>query len=285
MIPQISAYNNLIPGGVAANTGGLGAPGSPPVLPVVGNTGSAANNFEPPVLASQGIGGAIQAVLQIVGMVLSGTGKPGGTSNAGGAGGSGKPAFDLGGGKSAAARDTDIPNTTQGDAEQSARLDDVLAGISQDPEGSKLLQAAKEKGYTIEVGDPSQAAGALDAEGGSHPVSCDHCKAALDAGQQVNGITISGDEKKIIINPNAPDFEKTVVHELVHAATDDDDNSQQEEGIADVIGYRVAARLTGEEPPEDVQSIYQNKMANYLDLNGTNSVRDTLAELGIDAGI
>lgn len=282
MIPQISPYNNLIPGGIAANAGGLGTPGSLPVPPVVGNTGNAASNFEPPALNSQGIGGAVQAILQIVGMVLSGMGKPGGTGNAGGAN---TPAFDLGGGKAAASGDTDIPNTTQGDAEQSARLDDVLAGISKDPEGSKLLQAAKEKGYTIEVGDPSQAAGALDAEGGTHPVSCEHCKAALDAGRQVNGVTLSGDEKKIIINPNAPDFEKTVVHELVHAATDGDDNSQQEEGIADVIGYRVAARLTGEAPPGDVQSIYQNKMTNYRELNGTNSVRDTLASLGIDAGI
>ena len=176
-----------------------------------------------------------------------------------------------------------LPNlkNTAADPKQKLRLDNTLKAISNDPEGSKLLEAAKAKGYTIEVGDPLAAAGGSLDKGS---VSCNHCKAAMDAGTQVNGVTLPS-QKKIIINPKAQDFEKTVVHELVHAATDGDGNSQQEEGIADVVGYRVANRITAKAQPGDTRSIYENKMKNYRELQGSNSIRDTLASIGIDAGI
>ena len=148
--------------------------------------------------------------------------------------------------------------------QQDSRLNDTLSKVAKDPEGSKLLEAAKKKGYTIEVGDPTQGKGGQ--------------------GKEVNGVTLS-DQKKIIINPNAPDFDKTVVHELVHAATDGDGDSQQEEGIADVVGYRVANRMNGKGGPGDVNSIYQNKMSNYQELGQSNSVRNSLAALGINAGV
>ncbi len=231
-------------------------------------------------LSNQGLTEGLASILEMIKMLVEGLAGGGAAPKAAAT----QTALDKDSGSDPTiAQDTDIENTTGG-GKQSARLDDTLAKIAQDPEGSKLLQAAKEKGYTIEVGDPSKAAGAMDKAG--HGSNCPDCKAALDAGQQVNGVTLSGNgEKKIIINPNAPDFEKTVIHELVHAATDGDDNSQQEEGIADVIGYRVANRITGKEEPGSAQSIYQSKMANYRELGKSNDVRDTLAALGIDAGI
>lgn len=268
MIPQIST-SSLIPGVVPTGASSVTGTGSS-LFSSGANTANTGSVLTSATLNSQnnGILGAIQSILEMVTMLLpqllggnTGLGQStpsfdksyastatGGTANAGGAGGG-----------------TAIANNTA-DPQQSARLDGVLAKVAQDPEGSKLLAAAKEKGYTIEVGDPSAAAGG-----------------AGDG--QVNGVTLSGNQKKIIISPNAPDFEKTVVHELVHAATDGDDNSQQEEGISDVIGYRVANRITGKAQPGDAQSIYQNKMANYQDLGQTNDVRNTLAALGIDAGI
>lgn len=286
MIPQLST-NSLIPGVVPAATSPV--TGSSLLNPGVNavNAGSVlpSTSFD---ATNGGVSSAVQSTLQMITLLLeqmlggspaTGQAAPGLDQGAALAGGAGTA---NAGGVGAAAGGTAIANDTA-DPQQAARLDDVLAKVAQDPEGSKLLAAAKEKGYTIEVGDPSAAAGGSLDKGNA--ISCPHCKAAMDAGQQVNGVTLSGDQKKIVINPNAPDFEKTVVHELVHAATDGDDNSQQEEGIADVIGYRVANRITGKAQPGDAQTIYQNKMANYQELNGANDVRGTLAALGIDAGI
>lgn len=166
-------------------------------------------------------------------------------------------------------------------ASQDPRLNNTLNAIANDPEGAKLLAAAKANGYTIEIGNP---AAALGGSFDKSSVSCPHCRAALDAGQQVNGVTLP-DQKKIIINPNAPDFEKTVVHELVHAATPGDGNSQTEEGVADVIGYRIANRITGKGQPGSASSIFFNKIANYPGLTGANAIRSTLASLGINPGI
>lgn len=177
-------------------------------------------------------------------------------------------------------------NTTT-DPAQRARLDTALGGMANDPEGSKLLQAAAAKGYTIEVGDPSAAAGARDADGAAHDAaSCPECQAALDGGQQVNGVTLPG-QKKIIINPNAPDFEKTLAHELVHAASEGDGNSIQEEGVADVVGFRIAGRITGKVNPLSEAEIARQKQANYTVATAggqtNNSIVATLAQLGIQA--
>jgi hypothetical protein len=172
--------------------------------------------------------------------------------------------------------DAAIQRNTTADPTQRQRLNNNLTAIAQDPEGSKLLQTAIANGYTIEVGDPvAAAAGSQDA---ADP-------------DTVNGVTLP-DQKKIVINPNAPDFTKTVAHELVHAATDADGDSKDEEGKADVIGYRIAERLTGQAPPVpglstplEEQVIYNSKVDNpaYASLGANNGVDQTLAALGIQA--
>lgn len=135
-------------------------------------------------------------------------------------------------------------------------LSESLAQIQNDPEGAKLLQAAQKNGYAIEIGD---------------------------TGSDANGLTVEGNgTKKIIINPNAPNFLKTLVHELVHAATPQDDDSQREEGIADVIGYRVASRIAGQ-PLQNEQVIFSQKVKNYPNLQASNAIVNSLAQLGITA--
>jgi len=177
----------------------------------------------------------------------------------------------TGGGPTLLTNGGGVPSTfnTTADPTQKTRLDGTLAKVANDPEGSVLLQKAIAKGYTIEVGDPN-AAGAAQAD----------LDEEADAGGQVNGITLP-DKKKIVINPNAPDFDKTVVHELVHAATDGDGNSQQEEGFADVIGFRVYNRIDGVALPGSEQSIFNTKIQSYPNLQATNGILDTLAQLGL----
>jgi len=152
-----------------------------------------------------------------------------------------------------------IPNKTQ-DATQKARLDTTLAKLTQDPEGAILLAAAKAAGYTIEVGDPSLGAN----------------------NNLINGVTIP-DQNKIIVNPKAPDFDKTVIHELVHATTEGDDDSQTEEGLADVIGFRISARINGTAEPGTDQQIFNNKILSYPTLNKNNAIIASLLALGIKA--
>jgi ubiquitin len=141
-------------------------------------------------------------------------------------------------------------------AAQKTRLNNVLAEIANDPEGKILLQAAIDKGYTFSV---------------------------KNLGDGTNGETYP-DKKQIAVNPNAPDFEKTLVHELVHAATDGDGDSKDEEGKADVIGFRVASRILGKSGPNE-QQIYNAKISNpaYANLGRTNNVDASLARLGITA--
>lgn len=174
-------------------------------------------------------------------------------------------------------------NTTT-DPTQKARLDSVLSKLNSDPEGAILLQKALAKGYTLSVGDPNAAVGAKDANGvpAHDALTCPSCQsAALDGGVQVNGVTIPS-QHKIVVNPQAPDFEKTVVHELVHAVSDNDGNSQKEEGRADQIGYEIAARITGKAPPGTAAQIFQSKIRNYPTLQAANGIDTTLAQLGID---
>jgi hypothetical protein len=157
------------------------------------------------------------------------------------------------------------------------RLQDTLSKIAKDPDGAKLLAAAKANGYTIKVGDPNGAPGSHDAS------TCPYCRAMMDAGRQINGVTVPS-TKTIIIDPNAPDFDKTVAHELVHAATESDGNSQKEEGMADVIGYRIASRIDGTALPGSERQIFLNKIANYPDLTtDDNGIIDDLKKLGIQA--
>lgn len=169
-------------------------------------------------------------------------------------------------------------NTTA-DPNQRALLDQSLSKISQDPEGSALLQQALANGYTIEVGDPN-IPGLFDQNGAHDASICQSCQAALDTGGQINGVTIPN-QKKIIINPNAPEFDKTLVHELVHASTEGDGNSRQEEGLADVVGYHVSSRINGTLLPGSDAQIFNNKIQNYPELQATNGITNSLANLGI----
>ena len=148
-------------------------------------------------------------------------------------------------------------NTTA-DPVQRARLDQSLAKISQDPEGAVLLQAAINNGFTFEVGNP-------DVDG---------------TGEDINGATVPN-QNKIIINPNAPEFDKTLAHELVHASTENDGDSQQEEGLADVIGYHISSRVNGTPLPGSDTDIFNNKIQNYPNLVATNDIINSLLSLGI----
>ncbi len=236
---------------------------------------STPNLTKAPLNRDNGLAGMIKALVQIVVLMLSFLAESKNTKSSAPSQSEQRPAAN---------ESPRTDNTTVICQDPQARLNNTLNAISQDTEGSKLLDAAKAKGYSFEVGDPAAAV----KEGGvsldKKSSSCSQCKAALDAGKQINGVTLP-EQKKIVINPNAPDFEKTLVHELVHAATDEDGNSQQEEGIADVIGYRVASRITGEAQPGSPQSIYKNKINNYPELQQSNSIRSTLASLRITPGI
>lgn len=229
-----------------------------PNCPAGSQTGSAATQINQPQNLQQ-IFSALASILQILiqslssstGAAPTGTTAPptttGGSSNT-----PTQPAPQTAStlGNAAAQR-----NTTT-DPNQKQRLNNTLAAIAQDPEGSKLLKAALDKGYTIQVGN-------------------------LDA--NTNGDTLP-DQKKIIISPNAPNFTKTVVHELVHAATDQDGDSKDEEGKADVIGFRVASRILGQPEPNE-QATYRDKVTNpaYGNLQANNNVDQALAALGLTA--
>ena len=153
-------------------------------------------------------------------------------------------------------------NTTT-DPTQKQRLDTILGKVAQDPEGAILLQKALANGYTFEVGDPSKAGSKDENDKDS-----------------INGVTT---DNKIVINPNAPEFDKTVVHELVHAATKGDGDSQTEEGLADVIGYRISSRVDGTAAPGSDQQIFNNKIQNYPELQKTNDILASLKSLGVMA--
>ena len=173
---------------------------------------------------------------------------------------------------------TPVPKATG-----SATLDQSLAKIANDPEGAKLLAQAQKDGVTIQVGDPAQFVGSADAV----PCNCPACqasgKAQADAGAVVNGVTLNnGGHTTIIVRD--PSNIKTIVHELVHANSTQDGNSKTEEGVADVVGYRVASRIAGTQGP-DQNAVFNSKIqvAAYAGLQGNNSIVNDLAQLGIKA--
>lgn len=156
-----------------------------------------------------------------------------------------------------------IPGAQGGQVGGNPDLQASLARIQQDPEGAQLLQAALAKGYTIQIGDPSVAGQASRAGGDSCPV----CQAAAAAnGTTVEGVTLTGGGRRdIIVSPNARDFDKTLVHELYHAATDDNGTSKTEEATANIIGDRVSARINGR-AARDPQAIINETFPLYPDL-------------------
>lgn len=194
-----------------------------------------------------------------------------------------------------AAANLTLTNKTT-DATQKAALDKSLAAIASDPDGAKLLADAKAKGVTIEVGNPATAGGAFDI---ANPCNCglDHTAAdaagntaQLDGQVIVNGVTLSNSQTgKIRIVVRDASNIKTIAHELVHAVSTNDSNSKDEEGIADLVGSRIANRsgagaqsggLSGTD-----QQIFINKQQFYPDLKQTNPIRATLASLGISVSV
>lgn len=160
-----------------------------------------------------------------------------------------------------------LVNLSAGEAGE--QLSQSLNAIASDPDGAKLLQAAQEKGVTIEVGDPGVAAG-------------------VGSDNSINGVTLTnpnGETKIVVRDPNNI---KTLVHELVHAVSTQDGNSKDEEGIADVIGSRVANRLGGAAVGGlngSDQEIFQKKQQYYPELGQSNSIRNTLAGLGLAVSV
>jgi hypothetical protein len=109
------------------------------------------------------------------------------------------------------------------------QLQQSIAKIQQDPIGAQLLNTTLAKGYTIRVGNPGS---------------------ATEPGVIVEGVTFTNgpNGNEIIINPNARDFDKILVHELYHAASEEDGNSQFEEGLANIVGDQVSARVNNRTP-------------------------------------
>lgn len=202
------------------------------------------------------------------------------------------------------------------DPTQKAALDKSLAAIASDPDGAKLLAAAKAKGVTIEAGDPAKAGGSFDAvvdcpacaaaaaaaAGAADASAAADAKGAGNAGNAggiiskagglnngnviVNGVTLSNSQNgQIRVVVRDPSNIKTIVHELVHAVSTGDGNSKAEEGIADVVGSRVANRLGGAAVgglSGDDETIFVNKQKLYPGLDNNNAIRQTLAALGIN---
>jgi hypothetical protein len=187
------------------------------------------------------------------------------------------------GGAQAAGNDNAEGVTNLSTGNDGAALDASLQKIANDPEGAKLLAAAKEKGVTIEVGDPEAAA-----NGAADQVSqCNcpaHSGAAKDGTGTVNGVTLTdgqGNTKIVVRDPNNI---KTIAHELVHAVSTGDGDSKEEEGIADVIGSRIANRQGGAEAgglSGSDQQIFLNKQQFYPGLTQNNDIRKTLSTLGL----
>jgi|GEM_PF-1503564 len=198
---------------------------------------------------------------------------------------------------------------------QKASLDQSLSKIASDPDGAKLIAQAKKLGVTIKVGDPEAAAKGAGAKDQT-VVECPFCQQAAqlqaagdvqgaakmraqdsrDGGQsvakdgtvQVNGVTLSDNQTgKVTVVVRDPSNIKTIAHELVHAVSTEDGNSQQEEGIADVIGSRVANNVgdTQHALQGSDEQIYINKQQYYPTLNNSNNIRQTLASLGINIDV
>jgi hypothetical protein len=181
------------------------------------------------------------------------------------------------------------------DTTKKAQLDQSMAAIASDPDGAKLLAIAKAKGVTIEAGDPATAQGANDV---AVPCNCAACQAAAaadgvtgaqDAGVIVNGVTLNNPQTgatRIVVR-DASNI-KTIVHELVHAVSTADGNSKDEEGIADLVGSRVANHLGGAAVgglSGSDQQIFINKQQFYPTLKQTNDIRNTLAGDGISVSV
>ncbi|MEB3286942.1 MAG: hypothetical protein VKJ04_05520 [Vampirovibrionales bacterium] len=176
-----------------------------------------------------------------------------------------------------------------GTAQQRAQLKQNLMAISQDPDGQKLLNESIRRGVTFAAGNPGAIAGAADK---GTVVNCPTCAAAAaqdasgvanDGEVIVRGVTVTRNGQSAITVAD-PNNLKTLVHEMVHATSTQDGNSREEEGLANVLGRRVEARLLGT-ALEDPNVTFSQTFAGgtYSELAQSNGIRNTLAQLGIRA--
>lgn len=131
------------------------------------------------------------------------------------------------------------------------RLQESLDLIRQDPEGSRLLAEAERRGVRISPGNPG--------------------------GSNILGVFNPNNNSIIVRDPSNI---KTIIHELVHATTPEDGNSRTEEGLANVVGDRVASRIQGR-TPGNPSAIFNNTLGLYPELRGRNGIRSSLAGMGI----
>ncbi len=161
-----------------------------------------------------------------------------------------------------------------GTAQSRVALKNTLMAIAQDPEGRRLLETSLRNGTTFEVGNPALQVNA--------------------PGENVLGVTTTQNGLSHVIVSDANNV-KTIVHELVHAATSQDNDSIQEEATANIIGKRVAARIAqrlninpgflGFSGSQTATGTIAETVPNYVGLNRTNAIANTLAQLGINVGI
>ncbi len=187
------------------------------------------------------------------------------------------------------------PTDITKDPAQKQALDKSLAAIATTPAGLRLLQAAKAKNVTIEVGDPDAAIEGAQDRGeriiNMHtvdPVTGEEASAD-DSGTLTNGVTLSNaDGSNVRVVVRNPNLIKTIAHEMVHAVSTQDGNSREEEGIADVIGSAIANQLGGKTVgglSGTDEAIYTAKQALYPELKQTNTIRQTLASLGLSVDV
>jgi hypothetical protein len=116
------------------------------------------------------------------------------------------------------------------------RLQQHINELATDPEGRNLLEEAKRRGVSIQVGQPRD--GAL---------------AHFDPNN--NSIVIGQNTL------NSGTGLQSLVHELVHAVTPED-NSRHEEGMANAIAERIAARVQNR-PQRDLAGVYNSTLPLY----------------------
>lgn len=136
------------------------------------------------------------------------------------------------------------------------RLAQALNLIYSDPDGKKLIDAAKAQGLTRIITNK-----------GLNP----------DGGSGTQGETLSGpDGQEIqIADPSSKDLIQTLAHELGHAATPGDGDSQTEEATVDALGNAIQQRLTGR------AAGFQLDTGSYSNLAVDNGIKLDLRQLGI----
>jgi predicted Zn-dependent protease len=119
--------------------------------------------------------------------------------------------------------------------------------IAQDPEGAKLVQAAKAQGLQLRVGNLPPGT----------------------MGEHQNGV--------ITISPQAmktpQDLIHTLAHELGHAATRGDGDSVAEEKAVDALGQRIQQRIAP-------GNTYQLDVGAY-NIQANNGIANSLRNIGL----